>query len=88
MTTTTFTRDLLRNEQAEIVLDSGTVYQIVQIDGGIYFGVKVGGQWSPTSPFRYAEGWRDRTGDYRPWHTTFATMVKAFVAEAESEETA
>ena len=86
MSTYTFSRDLLGNEQADIRLPGDTRYQIVQIDSTVYFSVRVDGSWSPISEFRYAEAWRAQTRTYGPWDaSTFRAMIKQFVADCEEQ---
>ena len=78
--------DLLGNMQAVIITANDVVYQIVQVDSTIYFAVNAGNGWTPLHTFAYAELWRERTGDYRPWSKSFKDMVEAFISDATSEE--
>lgn len=79
--------DLLGNQQAELAMASGTRYQIIEVDGSIYFAVATtDGSWSALSTFGYAEAWRMRTNSYGPWRFCFKQMINDFVADGESDD--
>lgn len=85
---TTYSTDLLGNRQVEFITETGTRWQIVQIDSGVFFAVDSGTGWTPISTFTYADLWRSRTGDQRPWNAAFRPMVDQFIQDAQEDETA
>lgn len=77
--------DLVRQIDATFTTDEGTEYQVMAFTdtGSVHFGVRtdVSGGWH-YGVFRYADAWKDRTGDYGPWDMArFRRMMTDFMAD-------